>query len=124
MIQTSGVFKVGSGGNFNTLGAWVVLIPTVDATSRWCSIYMNSSIDPLSGNSTINLELGIGNPGTELRKWRSVANFGGGSNLEFDDSYWSNYLPFTFRRGDIVSGRIAGLISVAVAIELQVQLHS
>lgn len=124
MIQTSAVINVGSGGPFNEVGAWSVIVPEVDVSSRWCSCYMSPFNDPGGVGTSVNLDLGIGVPGSELRRWRAVANFGGGNTLEFDDSYWSMYLPFTFRRGDIVSGRISGLGSVPLAVDLQLQLHS
>ena len=126
MIQSGSVFRIGTGGPFNQVGAWFVVIPTVDVTSRWCSYYMSARDVLPSGmvGGSINMELGVGNPGSELRRWRSIANFGGGSELEFDDSYWSVYLPFTFRKGETVSVRTAGLISVGLNVDFQLQLHS
>lgn len=124
MIQTSAVINVGSGGPFNLIGAWKVIVPIVDVTSIWCAYYMSPFNDPGGVGTTVNLDLGIGPPGSEVRKFRSHANVGGGNSLEFDDSYWSNYLPFTFRAGQIISARIAGIGSVPLAVDLQLQLHS
>jgi hypothetical protein len=124
MIQTSAVITVGSGGPFNQIGAWAVIVPTVEVTSTWSAYYMSPFNDPGGVGTTVNLDLGIGDPGSEVRKFRSHANFGGGNSLEFDDSYWSNYLPFTFRAGQTISARIAGTGSVPLNVVLQLQLHS
>ncbi len=126
MIQSGIVFKLGTGVPTNQVGAWSIIIPTVDVTSRWCQYYMSMRDVLPSGmvGGTINLEFGIGDPGTELRRWKSIANFGGGSELEFDDSYWSVYLPFVFRKGDTISVRTARLGSVGHNVDVQLQLYS
>lgn len=126
MIQTGIAFKVGTGVPTNQVGAWSIVIPTVDVTSRWCNYYMSMRDVLPSGmvGGTINVELGIGDPGLEQRRWNSIANIGGGSELEFDDSYWSIYLPFTFRKGETVSVRTARLGSVGHNVDFQLNLHS
>ena len=126
MIQTGIAFKVGTGVPTNQVGAWSIVIPTVDVTSRWCNYYM-SMRDVLPSalvGGTIYVELGIGDPGLEQRRWNSIANIGGGSELEVDDSYWSFYLPFTFRKGETISVRTARLGSVANNVDFQLNLHS
>jgi len=127
MIQSHIPVRIGNSGVPNLPGAWHLLIPVVERTSVWC-VYEGSGVDILPSfpsHQSVNLELGIGDPGLEQRRWKSIAHQSGGSELEFDDSWWVGYLPYNFRAGDRISARIATWPSpVAVNINLQLQLYS
>ncbi len=126
MIQTGSVLKFGTAPSKNDVGAWAVVIPSVDVTSKWCQYYLNPR-DVLPGSyvgSSVQLELGVGEPGSEIRRWKSLNHVLGGSELEFDDSYMSSYVPFNFRALEIVSVRIARLGSVSMNMDFFLQLYS
>lgn len=127
MIQTGSVFRIGTGVPTNQVGAWFVVIPTVEATTVWCAYFMSARdvLPSAMAGGSVNVELGVGGPGLERRRWRSILNFGGGGELEFDDSYWSVYAPYTFRKGETISVRTARHnISVGLNVDFQLQLHS
>ena len=72
-----------------------------------------------------NLEIGIGPLDEEIRKWKSFAAFISGSGLEFDDTGITRYIPFTFRKDDRISARVAGIsANFGVAWEIQLQIFS
>lgn len=126
--QLSPKVKVGTGfPPLNNVGAWAVLIPVVTKTSVWAlAHYMFVDVLP-SGLvlGSIQLELGIGPTGDEVRAWKSIATFAGGSELEFDDSGITRYVPFNFQRDTQISARFAGINqSFGHNIEIQLQLFS
>ena len=127
MIQSRIPVRIGNSGIPNKPGMWNLLIPSVDVTSVWC-LFELSHVDNLpsgQANQNVNLELGIGDPGLEIRKWKSIFMFSSGGELEFDDSYIVVYVPFNFRKDDRISGRIATTPSpIGVNINLQLQLYS
>lgn len=117
--------KVGLGSGFpprNNVGAWAELIDVVLADSKWAMIQYFGS--PRPGVNS-NLELGIGPLGEEVRKWKSFAGFTSGLALEFDDTGFVKYIPFTFRKDDRVSARVAGIsANFGTGIEIQLQIFS
>ena len=126
--QLSPKVRVGTGfPPKNNVGAWAVLIPVVTKTSVWAMAhYMFVDVLP-SGLvlGSIQMELGIGPTGNEVRAWRSLATFAGGSELEFDDSGITRYVPFNFQRDVQISARFAGINqSFGHNIEIQLQLFS
>jgi len=127
MIQSGIVLKLGSSGTPNLPGSWAIVIPTVDVTSKWCQWQM-SPVDRLpfaAVQDSVNFELGIGDPGLEIRRWQSMFKVGGGSELEFDDSWWVGYLPFNFRKDETVSVRLAAIgATFGMNVDFQLQLYS
>ena len=121
--QLSPKVIIGSGfPSRNNVGAWAELIPVVEFESRWAMIHFLGSPQP--GVST-NLEIGIGPLDEEIRKWKSFAAFISGSGLEFDDTGITRYIPFTFKKDDRISGRMAGIsANFGSAIEIQLQIFS
>ena len=133
MIQSHTPVRIGTGGAPNLVGAWEVIIPQVTAQSTWSLLHWwFVDVGPLVVViGTINMELGIGtvgidpnDPGATERVWKSLIGFGGGSELEFDDSGFTKYLPFNFPRDSQVSGRLARIGSVDSNLEIQLQLYS
>jgi len=133
MIQSHTPVRIGTGGADNLVGSWVVLIPQVTAKSIWSMIHF-WWVDNLPSATVIitsNLELGIGavgsdpnDPGATERAWKSICTSAGGSELEFDDSGVTKYVPFNFPKDVQVSGRVARVGSVDGNIEIQLQLYS
>lgn len=133
MIQSHSPVRIGTGGARNLPGAWVVLILDVTKTSIWSLMhYWHVDVLPSSPViATINLEMGIGavgsdpnDPGATERSWKSLITFAGGSELEFDDSGVTKYLPFQFPREKQVSCRLARIGNVDANIDIQLQLYS
>lgn len=127
-IQTHTPVRIGTGfPPKNNPGSWAVLIPVVTFTSVWCMVHF-MFVDVLPSAlvlGSIQLELGIGPTGKEVRAWKSIAGFSGGSELEFDDSGWTKYVPFNFQRDVQVSARFAGINqSFGHNLEIQLQLYS
>lgn len=127
-IQSHTPVRIGTGfPPKNNVGAWAVLIPVVTKTSVWGLVhYMFVDVLP-SGLvlGSVQLELGIGSTGNEIRKWKSLASFQGGSELEFDDSGHTKYVPFQFPKDAQISGRFAGINqSFGHNLEIQLQLYS
>lgn len=127
MIQSHIPVRIGNSGVPNLPGLWHLLIPSVDRTSVWC-VYQGSGVDVLPSapvHQSVNLELGVGPVGFEVRRWKSIFRQSGGSELEFDDSWWVGYVPYNFRAGEAISARIATVPSpIGVNINLQLQLYS
>lgn len=90
----------------NNVGDWAELIEVVEFDVRWAMFHYFFTTGTFG---SINLELGIGPLGAEVRKWRSVATFWSGGSLEFDDTGPTRYVPFNFRKDDRVSVRAAGI---------------
>ncbi len=133
MIQSHTPVKIGTGGARNLVGAWAVLIPNVTKTSIWSLIHYwaVNQLPQATVITTMNLEMGISavgsdpnDPGATERSWKSVWGQAGGSELEFDDSGFTKYLPFQFPRDRQVSCRLARLGSTDANIEIQLQLYS
>ncbi len=126
-IQSHTPVRIGTAGIKNQVGAWGVLIPTVDATSVWAMFHI-FFVDVLPAAlvmGLVNIELGIGPTGQEVRAYKSLLGSAGGSELEFDDSGWTKYLPFTFKKGVQISCRIAGINqSFGHNLDIQLQLYS
>ena len=127
MIQSHIPVRIGNSGVPNKVGAWHLLIPVVDATSVWC-VYEGSGVDNLPSGTVhqpINLELGVGDPGLEQRRWKSILHIMSGGELEMDDSWFVGYVPYVWRKGDRISARIASYPSpIGLNINLQLQLYS
>ena len=117
--------KVTIGSGFpprNNVGDWAELIDVVEFNTKWAMIHWLG--EPQPGSDT-NLEIGIGPLDGEIRKWKSFAGFTSGGSLEFDDTGHTKYIPFSFKKDDRVSGRIAGIsANFGVAIEIQLQIFS
>lgn len=128
MIQSHAPVTLGNSGTPNLPGLWAVLIPEVTETSVWVLSYMSIVSNAPSGTvgNSLNLELAVGPTGQEIRRWKSFLNIsGGGGTLEYDDSWWSKYIPFNFRKGVQISGRIAAIsASFGVKADIQLQLYS
>ncbi len=133
MIQSHTPVRIGTGGAANLVGAWAVLIPVVSAKSIWSMIHY-WQVDVLPSATVIgshNLELGIGavgsdpnDPGATERAWKSNFGNASGSELEFDDSGFTKYVPFNFPKDTQVSARFARIGSVDHNFEIQLQLFS
>ena len=84
MIQSHTPVRVGTGfPPKNNVGAWSILIPVVTKTSVWAMAHL-MFVDVLPSGlvlGSIQLELGIGPTGSEVRAWDSIAGFAGGSEL-------------------------------------------
>lgn len=121
--QLSPTVIIGSGfPSRNNVGAWAELIDVVEADSKWAMIHFLGSPQP---GVDANLEIGIGALDEEIRKWKSFASFTSGSGLEFDDTGITRYIPFTFKKDDRISGRVAGIsANFGVAWEIQLQIFS
>ncbi len=120
--------RIGTGfPPLNNVGAWAEIMDAVLFDTVWAQVhYMFVDVLP-SGLvlGSLNFELGIGPLGAEVRKWKSMGSFQGGSELEFDDSGHTFYLPFSFRKDDRLSGRFAGINqSFGHNIEIQLQIFS
>jgi len=133
MIQSHTPVIVGTGVPENQVGDWSVLIPVVNAKSIWSLFhYWQTGVPPGTVViTTINLELGIGpvgvdpnDPGVTERAWKSLIVFASGSELEFDDSGVTKYVPFNFPKDRQVSCRTARIGSVGANLEIQLQLYS
>ena len=127
-IQSHAPIIIAHSGTNNLPGAWGVLIPEVTTKSVWVVAQMSPTTAAPSGTvmATMNLELGAGPVGEEVRRWKSLAYImGGGGELEFDDSFAVKYVPFNFRKGEQVSARIAAISFVAtIKAAIQIQLYS
>ena len=133
MIQSHTPVRIGTGGAKNLPGAWAVLIPLITKTSIWSLVHF-WQVDVLPSATVIgsmNLELGIGlsgsdpnDPGATQRAWKSMFTQQGGSELEFDDSGHTKYVPFNFQKDLQVSARFARIGSVDHNVEIQLQLYS
>ncbi len=119
--------RIGTGaGSPNTMGAWSVVMAVVPFDSSWAQ-YAYMLVDVLPSGlvlGSINLDLGIGPIGAEVRKWKSQFTQQGGSELEFDDCGHTKYLPYNFKAGQTVSVRTARIGSVGHNIEFQLQIIS
>ncbi len=126
--QLSPKVRIGTGfPPLNNVGAWAELIAVVAFDTKWAMVhYMFVDVLPSAlVLGFLNFELGIGALDQEVRKWRSMASFQGGSELEFDDSGHTFYLPFNFRKNDRLSGRFAGINqSFGHNIQIQLQIFS
>ncbi len=133
MIQSHTPVRVGTGGDRNLVGPWTVLIPAVTKTSIWTMAHWwwAENLPSAAVITTAQMEMGISavgvdpnDPGATVRSWKSVIGFAGGSELEFDDSGFTKYLPFQFPKDSQVSCRLARIGSVDGVLELQLQLYS
>lgn len=125
-IQSHSPTRIGTGGAPNLVGDWAVLIPEVTDQSIWAMIHY-WFVDVLPSATvmgTVQLELGVGPIGEEVRKWKSFLTFQSGSELEFDDSGHTKYVPYNFLKGQQISGRYARLGSVDHNLEIQLQIFS
>lgn len=117
--------KVGLGTGFppkNNVGAWAELIDVIEFESRWAMIAFFFTTGSF-GN--LNLELGVGPLGEEVRKWKSIGTFINLFTADFDDPLAVRYVPFTFRKDDRVSARVAGINqSFGHGVEIQLQIFS
>jgi len=121
-IQSHTPVIIGTGTSPNLVGDWSVLIPLVTNTSVWAVIHY--WFTSAASYSAVQLELGIGPTGSEVRKWKSFWSGQGGNDLEFDDSGHTKYIPFNFPKDVQVSARFARLGSVTLNLEIQLQLYS
>lgn len=105
----------------NNVGDWTLLIASADFDTKWAMVHY-FFVDNMGA---LNLEIGVGLLDQEVRKWKSIGTFAGGNALEFDDSGWTKYIPFNFKQGDRISGRLAGINqSFGHSIEIQLQIFS
>jgi len=135
MIQSHTPVKIGTGfPPKNNVGAWSVLIPLVTNTSIWCMVHywFRDVLPSATVMGLLNMEMGIGKSGSDpnvagatARAWKSQLTSQGGSELEFDDSGHTKYVPFNFQKDVQISCRFAGINqSFGHNIEIQLQLFS
>lgn len=106
----------------NNPGAWVELIPVVDANSKWAMISWQWTSGAFDDG---NVEIGIGPLDEEVRKWKSFIGFSSGGAGEFDDTGHVKYIPFNFKKDDRISVRMAAVNKFfGVDLEIQLQIFS
>jgi len=116
--EHSGLITISNSGVSLVPGAWGLLM-TATLDTSWSLLYIANTIFP-AGQGLAYLDIGIGEPGSEI----AIANdifINRGTGNDYNDSYQELSLPLGFEIGDKISARVKDDRSTGVNYEIDLR---